>query len=94
MDNFGADDQIYIDDAFNDIDKQNILDFEIFASGDGSSGAELFVGLVGNTGDPRLYVGFEDDLSSTDDNGNANSTLDSVNNTLGLDLDDSAVITA
>ena len=94
LDEFGAGDKIYVDDAFNDADNLNVLAFEVFASGNGSDNAELYLGLTGGDGDPRLYVGFEDDLASTDADGNADSSLDGVNNTLGLDLDDSAVITA
>ena len=33
-------------------------------------------------------------IGSTDEDGNADSSLEGVNNTLGLDIDDSAVITA
>ena len=94
LDEFGAGDKIYVDDAFNDADNLNVLAFEVFASGNGSDNAELYLGLTGGDGDPRLYVGLEDDLASTDADGNADSSLDGVNNTLGLDLDDSAVITA
>jgi hypothetical protein len=94
LDEFGAGDKIYVDDAFNDADNLNVLAFEVFASGNGSDNAELYLGLTGGDGDPRLYVGFEGVSASTDADGNADSSLDGVNNTLGLDLDDSAVITA
>jgi hypothetical protein len=94
LDEFGAGDKIYVDDAFNDADNLNVLAFEIFASGNGSESAELYLGLTGGDGDPRLYVGLEGDLESTDEDGNADSSLEGVNNTLGLDIDDSAVITA
>jgi hypothetical protein len=54
----------------------------------------LYLGLSGGDGDPRLYVGLEGDIESTDENGNADSTLDGVNDALSMDGDDSVVITA
>jgi hypothetical protein len=93
IDEFGADDVIYVDDAFNDADNINILEYEVFANGKGGEGTELYLGLSGGDGDPRLYVGLEGDTESTDEDGNADSTLDAVHDALGLD-DSSIVITA
>lgn len=92
---FGADDLIYIDDAFNDSEAINNLTAEFFMQGNGSEGAELFVGLTAESGgDPRLYVDLEGDLTANDETDTfADSSLDNVNNTLGHD-DSSAVITA
>ncbi|MDG1467901.1 MAG: putative Ig domain-containing protein, partial [Glaciecola sp.] len=68
IDEFGSDDVIYVDDAFNDADNINILAYEVFASGNGGDGSELFLGLNGGDGDPRLYVNLEGDIESTDEN--------------------------
>jgi|GEM_PF-2216513 len=94
LDEFGAGDQVYVDDAFNDADNLNVLSYEVFASGNGSEGAELYLGLSGGDGDPRLYVGLEGDTESTDESGNADNSLEGVNGALGLDDDSSVVITA
>lgn len=94
LDEFGAGDQVYVDDAFNDADNLNVLAFEVFASGNGGDGAELFLGLTGGDGSPALYVGLEGDVTSTDDDGFADSTLEGVNSTLGLEDGTSVVITA
>jgi hypothetical protein len=93
LNHFGADDLIYIDDAFNDPENLNIVAYEFFTNGKGGDGTELYQGLTGGNGDPRLYVGLEGDTESTDEDGNADNTLDAVNDALGLD-DSSIVIAA
>lgn len=94
IDEFGADDNIYIDDAFNDV-ANDLGASGIFAFGNGDEGSELFAGLVSTSqgADPRLIVGLEGDIVS-EDNGNADSSVDGVSSALGLDDGNSAVITA
>lgn len=95
LSDFGANDLIYIDDAFNDSEAINNLTAEFFMQGNGTKGAELFVGLTSESGgDPRLYVELEGDLTANDETDTfADSSLENVNDTLGHD-DSSAVITA
>ncbi|MGB1192811.1 MAG: hypothetical protein ACPG3T_07790, partial [Pseudomonadales bacterium] len=94
IDEFGADDQLYVDDAFNNSSNLNVLAYELFASGNGSDGAELYLGLSGGEGDPRLYIGLEGDIESNDDEGFADSALKSVAEQLEHDDADDFVITA
>ena len=94
IDNFGSDDLIFVDDAFNDSSALNLLSYEFFASGSGADTKELFVGLSGAAGDPRLYVGLADDLDSTDEYGYADSTIQGVAETLGHDAPDEFIMTA
>jgi hypothetical protein len=94
IDNFGSDDLIFVDDAFNDSSALNLLSYEFFASGSGADTKELFVGLSGVAGDPRLYVGLADDLDSTDEFGYADSTIQGVAETLGHDAPDEFIMTA
>ena len=49
IDNFGSDDLIFVDDAFNDSGALNILSYEFFTSGSGADTKELFVGLSEST---------------------------------------------
>ena len=95
LSNFGADDQVYIDDAFNN--NVNDPSLEFFTSGRGDENNELFIGLdqlasVG--GDPRLYIELADGVTSTDEFGVADSKLASVNQALDLEDDNSIVISA
>ena len=92
IDEFGADDNIYIDDAFNDV-INDLSAAGIFAFGNGDEGSELFAGLVTADGDPRLIVGLEGDTVS-EDNGIADPSVDGVNDALGLEDGTIAVITA
>ena len=92
IDEFGADDNIYIDDAFNDV-INDLSAAGVFAFGNGDEGSELFAGLVTADGDPRLIVGLEGDTVS-EDNGIADPSVEGVSDALGLDDGTIAVITA
>lgn len=96
LDEFGADDVVYIDDSFNDSNALNDVALEFFAQGNGTEGAELFVGMTSIVaGDPRLYIELEGDLVADDDTETfADPSLENVNATLGLELDAPCVISA
>jgi hypothetical protein len=94
LENFGSDDFIFVDDAFNNSDALNALSYEFFTSGSGGDTSELFVGLSNVNGDPRLYVGLADNLASVDEDGFADSSIEAVSETLGHDAPDEFIITA
>ncbi len=85
------DDRIYIDDPFNNVNEVNIVEYDFFNSGSGAVGNELFVGLNGGDGDPRVYVNFAQQLSSVNTDGVAISSLVAIDNLLGFELDESLV---
>jgi hypothetical protein len=90
LQNFGADDRIYVDDIFNNSEKVNDPSLEVFAQGNGGVGSGLKWSLfvTGGNGDPQIWVELEAGVTSTD------SVLDSVNKALGLAADQSIVIVA